>query len=273
MNKQKCRNSVLAIAAVTALAVTGCQPNGGTNADTEALKEQIAQLEQQIVALEQQAANDNAPKENTLEQAGTASDVGAQPTQDAAAGNSTQTKNDTYVGNEQTGNEKNTEQKNDTGVGTGKQSDADRDDNAQTPSDTSAGWNHASGHDEANGHNPPQFDENGGASNEQGTSIDGMTTYTMQELGSMVDAFVEKANAAVPGGTAAEVMEQFFALKQEEKQIDDLLDGHEDELEYLYKIQTLTRDGYKQLERELELLEDQLDAAEDRLEYVFGIDD
>lgn len=89
----------------------------------------------------------------------------------------------------------------------------------------------------------------------------------------MVDAFVEKANAAVPGGTGAEVMEQFFALKQEEKQIDDLLDGHEDELEYLYKIQTLTRDGYKQLERELELLEDQLDAAEDRLEYVFGIDD
>ena len=80
---------MLAIAAVTALVVTGCQPNGGTNADTEALKEQIAQLEQQIVALEQQAANDNAPKENTLEQAGTASDVGAQPTQDAAAGNST----------------------------------------------------------------------------------------------------------------------------------------------------------------------------------------
>ena len=50
----------------------------------------------------------------------------------------------------------------------------------------------------------------------------GLTTYTMQELGSMVDAFVEKANSAAPGGTAADGLEQFFALKQEEKQIDDL---------------------------------------------------
>ena len=68
-------------------------------------------------------------------------------------------------------------------------------------------------------------------------------------------------------------MEQFFAFKQEEKQIDDLLDQHEDELEYLYKKQSLTRDEYKRLERELDLLDDKLDAAKDQLEFVFGIDD
>ena len=68
-------------------------------------------------------------------------------------------------------------------------------------------------------------------------------------------------------------MEQFFVLKQEEKQIDDCLDRHEDELEYLYHNGSLTRDDYKKLERELERLEDKLDDAEDRLEYTFGIDD
>ena len=95
----------------------------------------------------------------------------------------------------------------------------------------------------------------------------------MEELGAMVGAFAAKAGAAAPSGQDAQDMEQFFVLKQEEKQIDDTLDSHEDELEYLYKTGSLTRDDYKRLERELELLEDRLDAAEDQLEYVFGIDD
>ena len=89
----------------------------------------------------------------------------------------------------------------------------------------------------------------------------------------MVESFVTKANAAVPSGTASQDMEQFFAFKQEEKQIDDLLDQHEDELEYLYKKQSLAKDEYKRLERELDLLDDKLDAAKDQLEFVFGIDD
>ena len=68
-------------------------------------------------------------------------------------------------------------------------------------------------------------------------------------------------------------MESFFNLKQEEKEIDHALDLHEDELEYLYRQNTLTRDEYRKLERELEQLEDRLDQAEDDLEYLFGIDD
>lgn len=52
-----------------------------------------------------------------------------------------------------------------------------------------------------------------------------------------------------------------------------MLDRHEDELEYLYKNNSLTREEYKKLERDLERLEDQLDDAEDQLEYLFGIDD
>lgn len=99
------------------------------------------------------------------------------------------------------------------------------------------------------------------------------TTHTMEELTSMVDSYEERADAAVPSGTAADDMEQFFSLKQEEKKIDDDLDLHEDELEYLYRSGSLPRDEYKTLERELEHLEDRLDAAEDKLEYTFGIDD
>lgn len=99
------------------------------------------------------------------------------------------------------------------------------------------------------------------------------TTHTMEELTAMVTSYEEQADAAVPSGTAADDMEQFFSLKQEEKKIDDNLDLHEDELEYLYRSGSLSRDEYKTMERELEYLEDRLDATEDKLEYTFGIDD
>lgn len=99
------------------------------------------------------------------------------------------------------------------------------------------------------------------------------TTQTMEELTSLVNAYADKVNAATPNASASDSMDQFFTLKQEEKQIDDMLDRHEDELEYLYKNNSLTREEYKKLERDLERLEDQLDDAEDQLEYLFGIDD
>lgn len=114
---------------------------------------------------------------------------------------------------------------------------------------------------------------NNSASSQSGTVINDQTTYTMEELGSMVEAFVSKAGAAAPSGTASENMDQFLVLKNEEKQIDDILDRHEDELERLYREQNLTREEYRKLERELDLLEDKLDDMEDQLEYVFGIDD
>ena len=245
MNKQKCLRSALAIAATTML-LTGCQSNTDTGAETEALKEQITQLEQQIAALQQQAADNNVPDDNA---------VSSNTTDETpSAAESAQEQTDTSVRNDQ-------------------QSDSNADNSTQMQPTPNAESNHIPGHDEERNHNPSQYDQNGGVSNQPDNSTAGLTTYTMQELGSMVDAFAEKTNSAAPGGTAAADLEQFFALKQEEKQIDDLLDRHEDELEYLYKNQSLTREDYKRLERELELLEDKLDAAEDQLEYVFGIDD
>lgn len=101
----------------------------------------------------------------------------------------------------------------------------------------------------------------------------GQTTGTMEELAALVSAFEEKVNASQPNGGGAGSLESFFALKQEEKQIDDRLDLYEDELEFQYRAGSLTASDYKALERELERLEDRLDAAEDELEYVFGIDD
>lgn len=99
------------------------------------------------------------------------------------------------------------------------------------------------------------------------------TTRTMEELTAMVDSFAEKADAAAPSGTNSENLEQFFSLKQEEKQIDNELDIHENELEAEYRNGSLTHEEYKTLERELDKLEDKLDLAEDRLELTFGIDD
>ena len=99
------------------------------------------------------------------------------------------------------------------------------------------------------------------------------TIYTLEELTTMVDDFVSKAEAATPGNDEAQNLEQFFALKQEENQIDHALDRHENSLEDQYRAGSLTREEYREKERELEKLEDRLDDAEDRLEINFGIDD
>ena len=99
------------------------------------------------------------------------------------------------------------------------------------------------------------------------------TTHTMEELTGLVAAFEEKTQNAAPSGAVSEDMEQFLSLKQEEKEIGDQLDRHEDELEYLYRSNALSREEYRTLDRELELLEDRLDASEDLLEYTFGMED
>ena len=57
MRKKRMKNSVSAVGVLLALLVTGCQSNAGNNsAETEALKTQIAQLEQQIADLERELA-------------------------------------------------------------------------------------------------------------------------------------------------------------------------------------------------------------------------
>jgi len=186
MIKKMVKNSALAIAATTML-LTGCQSNTDTGAETEALKEQITQLEQQIAALQQQAADNNVPDDNA---------VSSNTTDETpSAAESAQEQTDTSVRNDQ-------------------QSDSIVNNSTQIQPTPNAESNHIPGHDEERNHNPSQYDQNGGVSNQPDNSTAGLTTYTMQELGSMVDAFVEKANSAAPGGTAADGLEQFFALKQ-----------------------------------------------------------
>ncbi|MDE6365806.1 MAG: hypothetical protein K2L86_16375 [Lachnospiraceae bacterium] len=257
MRKNKVKNSVLTIGAITML-LTGCQTKVDNSAETEALKEQIARLEQQISDLEQKQSTENAASSDTTAPTGDQAQQfsGTEPadsTQPSTDGSSTENQTDVNSAQIQFG--------------------AGAADIQQPQNDTSVGGSHLPGHDQESYHNPSHSTVNGGAETPQGAPAAGQTTYTMEELSSMVDAFVQKAGAAVPSGTASQDMEQFFALKQEQKQIDDLLDHHEDELEYLYKTQSLTREDYKRLERELEMMEDELDAAEDRLEYAFGIDD
>lgn len=253
MRKNRIENRVLSVAAAAILLMTGCRSNAGSSAETEALKEQIAQLEQQIAVLEQKAADDDT--DNALEE-----------TPSAAAGGGIQEQAESV-----------SDSSLQPGEATAAEDDLQPDTNAgvsaQTQSGTNAGYGHMPGHDEGYYHNSSHYAGNSSVSNQQSTSADGLTTYTMEELNAMVDAFVAKASAAAPSGTDAQDMEQFFSLKQERKQIDDILDCHEDELESLYKGGSLTKEEYKQLERELDLLEDQLDYMKDQLEYTFGIDD
>ena len=192
------KRTLLAIGAVTVLLLTGCQ-SSSSNAETEALKEQVAQLEQQIADLQtSDSSDDTAAADNTAAADAQAADTSANAGTDAAA---------------------------DTGT-----------------ADTAAA--------------------------DTGSSS---TTYTLEELTTMVNDYVTKANGATPSGSND--MEQFFSLKQEANQIDNELEIHENELERQYRDGTLTRDEFRTNERELDHLEDLLDAAEDQLEYVFGIDD
>ena len=262
--------------------MTGCQSNAGNSEETEALKEQIAHLEQQVTDLERLLASGTmyATETNDVQgQLDAVSDNSEQAVPDVNTNENVQSQ-----GNNNTPNntqfpsdaDNNQQSQNNTNVGNSQQlqNDTNVGNNQQPQNNTNVGNGHIPGHDESTYHNSVNSDISGAtSSDQQSVSADIKTTNTMADLSSLVEAFVTKANAAVPSGTVSQDMEQFFAFKQEEKQIDDLLDQHEDELEYLYKKQSLTRDEYKRLERELDLLDDKLDAAKDQLEFVFGIDD
>ncbi len=276
------KNRIAIIAIVTAFMMTGCQSNAGNSEETEALKEQIAHLEQQVTDLERLLASGTmyATETNDVQgQLDAVSDNSEQAVPDVNTNENVQSQ-----GNNNTPNntqfpsdaDNNQQSQNNTNVGNSQQlqNDTNVGNNQQPQNNTNVGNGHIPGHDESTYHNSVNSDISGAASSDQqSVSADIKTTNTMADLSSLVEVFVTKANAAVPSGTVSQDMEQFFAFKQEEKQIDDLLDQHEDELEYLYKKQSLTRDEYKRLERELDLLDDKLDAAKDQLEFVFGIDD
>lgn len=189
------KRNLFLIGITTALLLTGCQTNTGSE-ENEALRQQITQLEQQVTTLEQQVSTTADTSEET--ENGHAAEENADETAQVQA----------------------------------------------SPADSNI-------------------------SDQENLT----TTQTIEELTNLVEAYEEKVKASVPTGTAADDMEQFFTLKQEEDQIDNALDLHEDELEFLYRNDVLTRDEYKTQERTLEALEDRLDDAEDRLEIIFGIDD
>lgn len=279
--KNRMKNRIAIIVAAVAFMMTGCQSNTGNSEDTEALKEQITHLEQQVSDLERLLAAGTlsvTTEEDVQSQTGTVSDSDVQSALDSNVDNNMQSQEDNSIENSTpfpTEADNSQQSQSDTNVGDSQQSQNDTNvGNSQQPlTDTNAGYNHVPEHNESTYHNSAHSSVSGGTSGQQSVLADMGTTYTIEDLRSMVESFVTKANAAVPSGTASQDMEQFFAFKQEEKQIDDLLDQHEDELEYLYKKQSLAKDEYKRLERELDLLDDKLDAAKDQLEFVFGIDD
>lgn len=279
--KNRMKNRIAIIVAAVAFMMTGCQSNTGNSEDTEALKEQITHLEQQVSDLERLLAAGTlsvTTEEDVQSQTGTVSDSDVQSALDNNVDNNMQSQEDNSIENSTpfpTEADNSQQSQSDTNVGDSQQSQNDTNvENSQQPlTDTNVGYNHVSEHNESTYHNSAHSSVSGGTSGQQSVLADMGTTYTIEDLRSMVESFVTKANAAVPSGTASQDMEQFFAFKQEEKQIDDLLDQHEDELEYLYKKQSLAKDEYKRLERELDLLDDKLDAAKDQLEFVFGIDD
>lgn len=88
----KRRNLLLIAGAMTALLLTGCQSNTN-NAETEALKQQIAQLEQQVANLEQQAAGSDTAEAAT-------DNASAETDTEQTAGNGAQVQTDTTTGSD-----------------------------------------------------------------------------------------------------------------------------------------------------------------------------
>ena len=246
------KKNLFALGITAVFLLTGCQ-SASDRAETEALKEQIARLEQQVSTLEQQnaQATNSQADAATQNQDDSVTSAIVQPPTGAAADAALQSPDEAAV-NDMAQNQTKTR----------------ADDMAQSPNgtaedNTAQNPNNAAADDTAQNPNNAAADDT--AQNPDNAAADDMaagtaaqnlaTTYTMEELSAMVDAFAVKSQSATASGTSSENMEQFFVLKQEEKQIDDCLDRHEDELEYLYHNGSLTRDDYKKLERELERLD------------------
>lgn len=81
------KRNLLLIGMISALLLTGCQ-NNTDNAENEALKQQIVQLEQQVTALEQQTAED-AANENAEEMAAATEETSADASGSEAASDQT----------------------------------------------------------------------------------------------------------------------------------------------------------------------------------------
>lgn len=101
----------------------------------------------------------------------------------------------------------------------------------------------------------------------------GIQVKTIEELTTLTNAAVEKANAAAPNGSRDEQIGQFFLIKDELKAVEREIDYYDDELEIQFKTGAMDRMTYVTKDREIDLLEDQLDRAEDMLEIKFGIND
>lgn len=101
----------------------------------------------------------------------------------------------------------------------------------------------------------------------------GIQVKTIEELTTLTNAVVEKANAAAPTGSRDEQIGQFFQIKDELKAVEREIDYYDDELEIQFKTGAMDRMTYVTKDREVDLLEDQLDRAEDMLEIKFGIND
>lgn len=99
------------------------------------------------------------------------------------------------------------------------------------------------------------------------------TVYTTEELSTMVDEFIVSVGSATPDINNSGNLDQFFSLKREADKIEHTLENYENSLEDQYRVGTISRDEYRNLDKEIEQLEELLDSAFDRLEIAYGIDD
>lgn len=120
---------------------------------------------------------------------------------------------------------------------------------------------------------PEQSTATNHSDNQNKNQLPDEKTYTMTELSSMVNDYINSVGSATPDINNSGNLEQYFALKKDGEQIEYALESYEDSLENQYRLGTITKDEFRKSDRELEKLEDDLDSALDRLEIAFEIVD
>lgn len=100
-----------------------------------------------------------------------------------------------------------------------------------------------------------------------------MPDYQIDEIIAAVEALVSDIMGARLTGTRQEQYNQFLGLLQEIDQLENTIEMLEDRVKADYRVGTISREEYRNIDRILDGLDDRLDGAEDELKRIFGMED
>ena len=109
---------------------------------------------------------------------------------------------------------------------------------------------------------------------------EGTTTVDTSNIENTIKDYENKANDLLDSinklstpSNRSDAINLFWEWKVEIEKLDNEIDTYEDELERMYRNNTLSYNDFRNYDYDLESIEDILDKAEDKLEFITNYDD